>query len=109
MDSTYSTTALDAILKNYVLLIETLEEIHATTHDEYRLKTGGCLNSLEKFNTQFGLRVAHTLFGATEQVSLPLQRKEVAMQEPLSGVDAAKMYFRRMRSRRSLIVSTMQV
>ena len=91
-------TAVDAIVNNHVLLIETQEDIHATTHDEYKLKAGGCLNSLEKLNTLFGLRLAHAPFGAIEQVSLLLQGKEVAMQEALPGVDAAKMYFRKLRS-----------
>ena len=49
-------------------------------------------------NTHFGLRLAHILFGATEQVSLLLQRKDIAIQEALSGVDMAKAYFKRLRS-----------
>jgi deoxyribose-phosphate aldolase len=56
-----------------------MEEIHATTHDDYGLKASGCLHSLEKFNTLFGLRLAHTLFGATEEVSLLLQKKDIAI------------------------------
>ena len=46
----------------------------------------------------FGLKLAHILFGATEQVSLLLQRKDIAIQEALSGVDTAKAYFKRLRS-----------
>ena len=95
---TARTAAIDAILKDYSVLMETMEEIHATTHDEYGLKASGCLHSLEKFNTLFGLRLAHILFGATEEVSLLLQRKDIAIQEALSGVDTAKAYFKRLRS-----------
>ena len=58
-----------------------MEEIHATTHDEYGLKASGCLNSLERFDTLFGLKLAHTFFSATEQVSVYvlLQRKDLAI------------------------------
>ena len=62
---TARTAAIDAILKDYTVLMETLEEVHATTHDEYGLKANGCLHSLEKFGTFFGLGLAHFLFGAT--------------------------------------------
>ena len=52
---TARTAAIDAILKDYTVLMETMEEIHATTHDEYGLKASGCLHSLEKFNTSLVL------------------------------------------------------
>ena len=48
---TARTAAIDAILKGYPLLMDTLEEIHTTTRDEYGLKAGGFLQSLEKFNS----------------------------------------------------------
>ena len=75
---TARTAAIDAILKDYMLLMETLEEIHATTHDEYGLKAGGCLQYLEKFTTLFGLKLAHILFCAAEQASLALQKKRTS-------------------------------
>ena len=78
--------------------METLEEIHATTHDEYGLKAGGCLQSLEKFTTLFGLKLAHILFCAAEQASLALQKKNICMQDALCAVDAAKAYYGRLRS-----------
>ena len=92
---TARTSAIDAILKDYSVLMET---IHATTHNEYGLKASRCLHSLEQFNTLFGLRLAHILFGATEEVSMLLQRKDIAIQEELSGVDTAQAYFKRLRS-----------
>ncbi len=61
------------------------------------LKANGCLHALEKYSTLFGLRLAHTLFGATEEVSLLLQRKDLTIQEALSGVGAAKAFFKRLR------------
>ncbi len=95
---TARTAAIDAILKDYTLLMETLEEVHATTDDEYGLKAAGYLQSLEKFTTLFGLRLAHTLFCAAEQVSFALQKKNISLQDALSAVDAAKAYYDRLRS-----------
>ena len=71
--------------------METMEEIHATTHDEYGLKAGGYLQSLEKLDTLFGFKLAHTLFYAAEQVSFALQKKNITMQDALSAVDAVKV------------------
>ena len=56
------------------------------------------MHSLEKFGTFFGLRLAHILFGATEEVSLLLQRKDIAIQDALAGVDTAKAYVKRLHS-----------
>jgi len=58
--------------------MDTLEEINATTHVEYGMKAGGYLQSLEKLNTLFGLRLARILFCAAEQVSLVLQKKNIS-------------------------------
>ena len=55
--------------------METMEEIHATTRDEYGLKAGGYLQPLEKFDTLFGFKPAHTLFCAAEQVSFALYKR----------------------------------
>ena len=71
---TARTAAIEAILKDYEVLLETLE-VHANTRDEYGLKAGGLLQSLEKFSTLFGLRLSHRLFSAAEQLSLTLQKK----------------------------------
>ena len=94
----HSPAAIDTIIKDYVLLMETLEEIHTTTRDEYGLKASGYLQSLEKFYTLFGLRLAHNVFGAAEQVSFALQKKNISIQDALCAVDAAKAYFKRIRS-----------
>lgn len=75
-----------------------MEEIHTTTRDEYGLKATGFLHALEKFNTLFGIRLAHTLFSAAEQVSLVLQRKDICIQDAFTAVDTAKTYYHRLRS-----------
>ena len=95
---TARTGAIDAIIKDYSLLLESLEEIHASTKDEYGLKTGGLLQSLEKFNTLFGIKLSYLIFSAAEQVSLTLQKKTIVLQEALVAVGAAKAYLTRIRS-----------
>ena len=37
------------MLKDYSILIDAMEEIHHSTHDEYGLKARGILAALEKF------------------------------------------------------------
>ena len=75
LSQTRWTAQTAAILKDYEVLLETLEEVHATTRDEYGLKAGGLLQSLEKSSTLFGLRLSHRLFSAAEQLSITLQKK----------------------------------
>ena len=95
---TARTAAIEAILTDYTLLLETLDEIHSTTHDEYGLKANGLFQSLEKFSTLFGLRLSHLLFSAAEQVSLTLQRKDIALNDALNAVDLVKRFFKARRS-----------
>ena len=95
---TVRTAAVDAIIKDYTILLETLEEIHSTTADDYGLKAGGLLQSMETFNTLFGLKLAHTLFSAAEQVSLTLQKRDITLQDAFCAVNAAKAYYERIRS-----------
>ena len=72
---TARTVAINAILKNYDVLLEVLEEIHMATPDEYGTKASGLLHLLEKFNTLLGMKLSHLLFSAAEQLSLSLQRR----------------------------------
>ena len=95
------TAAMEAVLKDYTQLLETLEEINSTTHDEYGLIASGLMQSLEKFSTLFGLRLSHLLFSAADQVFLTLQKKRekyIALQDALSAVDAAKQFFKTIQS-----------
>lgn len=50
LSTTRWTEAIDAVLKDYSILLELMEEIHQTTRDEYGLKARGILSALEKFN-----------------------------------------------------------
>ena len=46
---TVRTEAIDAVIKQYTVILETMEEVHRTTRDEYGLKAGGILAALDKF------------------------------------------------------------
>ena len=61
--------AIDAVIKQYTVIMETMEHVHITTRDEYGLKDGGVLASLDKFQILFGLKLGHLLFGASEETS----------------------------------------
>ena len=56
------------------------------------------MQALEKFSTFFGLRLSHRLFSAAKQLSLTLQKKEIALQDAITAVEAAKSFFKRMHS-----------
>lgn len=94
---TARTATLKGVCKDNEVLLETLEVL-ASTHDKYGLKVGGLLQSSEKFSTLFGLRLTLQQFGAAEQLSLTLQKKDIALQDNLTGVEAAKSCFKWMHS-----------
>jgi len=71
---TARTGAVDAILKDYDILLETLEKVHQSTHDENGMKAGGLQQSLEKFNSFFCFRLCNLLFSTAEQLSSTLQK-----------------------------------
>ena len=70
-------------------------------------KAAGFLQSLEKFNTLFCLRLAHILFCAAEQVSFILQKKGISLSDALSALDAAKAHLD-FNQKKSLIAFLMQ-
>ena len=65
---------MEAVIKQYSVLMETMEEVHCTTRDEYGLKAAGVLAALENFEIFFGLKLGHLLFGVAEETSKALQR-----------------------------------
>ena len=56
------TGAIDVVVKSYATILDTLEEIYQTTHDEYGVKAAGLLSTLDKFETYFGLKVKSPTF-----------------------------------------------
>ena len=93
--------AMDAVLKQYKVIIETMEEVHSTTHDEYGLKAGGIVTALEKRDTLFGLKLGHLhiLFGCAENTSKVLQAKDLLIQEAtcMSAVNVTQAFYQRQR------------
>ncbi|XP_066265791.1 zinc finger MYM-type protein 1-like [Branchiostoma lanceolatum] len=94
---TVRTAAIESILSNYTTLMDTMQEVNATTRDEYGLKAGGVLAALEKFNTLFALRLGQLLFSSAEEVSTTLQTKDLSVQEAVGSVESLKTYYRRQR------------
>ena len=82
---------MGAVLDNYSILMETLDEVHQTIHDEYDSKSAGLLSL-------FGLKLGDLLFGGSETLSMSLQGKDIILQEAFSSVNLAKAFSRRRRS-----------
>ena len=95
---TARTGAIEAVLKDYSILMDAMEDINLSTHDEYGLKAKGILTAMEKFDTLFVLKLGHLLFGAAEEVSKCLQGKDTSLQEALSAVNLASGFYRRQRT-----------
>ena len=66
---TVRTAAFSAVLEDYVVLPQTMEDLSDPTHDEYGLRANGVLSSLDKLDSVFGLKLGYLLFGAAEQLS----------------------------------------
>ena len=89
--------AIDAVLKDYAVVMDTMEELNRTTRDEYGLKVGGVFTAVQKFETLFGLKLGHVLFGPAEEVSKTLQGKDTSIQEAVSAVNLGKRFYQRQR------------
>ena len=72
---TVQTEAMDVVIKQYTTVMEAMEEVHRTTHDEYGVKAGGVLAMLEQFYILFDLKLGYLLFSAAEETSKVLQAK----------------------------------
>ena len=74
---TVHTGAIHVFIKSYAAILDTLEEIHHTIHDEYGVKATGLLTILDKFVVYFGLKLGLQLFGTAEEVSTVLKTKNL--------------------------------
>mgnify|MGYP001796483804 CR=1 FL=1 len=90
--------AFQAIIEDFAILHETMEEISDATHDKFGQKAHGIAASLSKFETLFGLELGFAIFSASEQLSRTLQGKDTTLQEAMSAVTLAKSHFRRLRT-----------
>ena len=95
---TVRTGAIDAILKNYSVISEELEQIEVESHSESSRKALGLLALMERFSTYFGLKLSFLVFSATEQASSTLQYKDINAQEAAMAIDAARSFLGRQRS-----------
>ena len=95
---TVRTEALDAVIKQYSVIMDTMEEVNHTTRDEYGLKAGGVLAALEKFEMLFGLKLGHLLFSASEDTSRVLQSENLSLQEAITAVKVTQSFFKRQRN-----------
>ena len=89
--------AFEAVLKDYSILMETMEEVSETSHDEYGVKAKRILTLMEKFSTFFGIELGYLVFGAAESLSRTLQYKEITFQEAMVAVTLAKSFYKRIR------------
>ena len=98
---TVRTYAIDAVLKNYNALQETMDEIHSTSNNEYSRRAGGQLALMEKFSTYFGLKLSYLIFSASEQFSVSIQGKDTSIQNAYEASNATCRYFERQRKETS--------
>jgi len=89
--------AFEAVLKDYSTLMDTIEDINMTTHDDYGAKAGGILRLMEKFSTLFGIELEYQVFGISESLSKTLKYKDISFQEAIAAVNLAKSFYKRMR------------
>ena len=92
---TVRTEAINAVIKQYAVIMETMDGVHQTTRDDYGLKAAGVLAALEKFEMFFGLKLGHLLFGAAEETSNVLQAKDTSIQEAVSAVSVIRAFYQR--------------
>lgn len=92
-----STEVINAVIKQYAVIMETMEEVHQTTHDDYGLKAAEVLAALEKFEMFFSLKLGHLLFSAAEETSKVLQAKDPSVLEDVSAVSVTRAFYQQQR------------
>ena len=84
-------------MKDYKVLIKALEEIYEPTKDEYGLKAY-TFTVTQEIQHAFWPNAEFSLFSASKQVSLALQKKNISIHDALSAIEAAKAHFKRLQS-----------
>ena len=95
---TVRTGSINSILENYQVLIETFQEISATSKNEYRAKAEGIARKLQEFGTFFALKLCSAVFSVSEQVSCVLQSKQANVQIAVNQAAVLTAHFTRLRS-----------
>ena len=94
---TCQAASISAVIENYETLLEALEEISETCKDEYGRKAGGFHALMGNFSTFFGLKLAHLVFGASEQLSIILQNKDTTAQDSNIAINLGEAFYARQR------------
>ena len=89
-------SAIASILKNYKILMTTLEIVRQG-HDEYAAKGSGLLAKMESFETFFSLKLACRVLSAAEQFSINLQAEHNCF-EGTRGADLLRSHYVSLRS-----------
>ena len=94
---TMRTASFDSVIKNYTILLDTLQEINEG-NDVHATRAGGLLSLMKKFSTFFGLKLSFLLFSASEQLSRALQGKDLSAQDAFKATSLTKAYYQRQRN-----------
>lgn len=89
---TVRTSAIDAVLKSYIVIDN---ELVQKCCGEPSRKASVLRAILERFATYFELRLSFLVFGATEQLSVTLQRRA---QNAISAAEMTRGFLERQRS-----------
>ena len=95
---TMRAASMDSVIKNYSAIIDTMEEVHHTTRNDYALRAYGVMVAMEKFEVYFGIKLSHLLFGPAEETSKVLQAKNISLQESLGSIHTVQHFYERQRS-----------
>ena len=72
--------------------MEVLEKISEDASGEASSKAAGLATSLEQFNMYFGLKFAHLVFSATEQLATTLQEKTMTAEICIQARDTVMTF-----------------
>ena len=86
------TKAIQSILDNYEILIDTFDMISARITDDANAKASGFVKSMNEFEKYFGLRIALRIFEPSEVCSRQLQKVNISVTEAVeSALDVVKL------------------
>ena len=95
MSWTVRTSAIDSILKNYLVIDAELDQISEESCGNTAGKASGLRAVMAKFSTFFGLKLSFLIFSITEQLSVTLQGSNMNVQEASSAAIVARTFLER--------------
>ena len=85
---TMRTASFHSVIKNYTILLDTLQEINQG-NDVHATRAGGLLSLM---------KISFVLFPASEQLSRTLQGKDLSAQDAFKATSLTKAYYQRQRN-----------